>query len=646
MKQETIDTIAAQAIQEVALSRQFKQGKTKNWQLNERMYYGADKKHLESRSNVELARMQEFVHTLLSKIDNPLVFNYTKRKNAQRKRVERLNALRRIDQAVNNWDIKDIVGKKQAILYGRALYCYYADSVDGRYKAHLEPIDVYDFLIDPYCGGLDIEEARYLGTYSVILDKKKLKEGAKAGIYIKKAVKDLINGSGNRTDYTQEELNKRPRTEDQATLRNKMSVATDVFKFWRWFTTYEGERYYLLMTNNGDVIRCERLVDVYPADEEYPAGMWPFWTWAAFPDLTEFWTPSYCDYVREIFMAQNVSVNQMLDNAEAINKPQKVVNTLSVKNLAELKYRRDGIIKVEGDVDANRAVQILQPPSINTPISVFNLLEGIHEKVSGVTAGAKGVEDTDGKVGIYEGNKEATADRFGLLNKSYAFGYKRFAKLYELGVREHLIKRVAIQVLGPNGIEMEEVKKTDIFKKGDNFGVVVEASNAEMMESLQDKKAKLTFLSSQANNELINKKKATEIQAEIVGFTQDQIDELLDVSVYGNASLTSEADADIEAVLLGENVQPNLNANAAYLQRFVDFLKNHGRNLTTKDFSNIMAYIDSLRDIVARNEARAIEKERVNQMQKDTGRGGRMSQDNIDSAVPIPEDANQDQQLL
>ena len=40
------------------------------------MYYGGGKKDLESRANVRLSRMQEFVHTLLSKIDNPLVFKF------------------------------------------------------------------------------------------------------------------------------------------------------------------------------------------------------------------------------------------------------------------------------------------------------------------------------------------------------------------------------------------------------------------------------------------------------------------------------------------------------------------------------------------------------------------------------------------
>ena len=203
----------------------------------------------------------------------------------------------------------------------------------------------------------------------------------------------------------------------------------------------------LLSEHGGTAIRVEKLSDIFASN------LFPYWTCASFPDLTEFWTPSYADYVREIYMAEAVSINQMLDNAEQIIKPQKVVNVGAIENLAELKYRRDGLIKVKKDSNVDLAVQTIKIPSIDTPIKVFQLLDGIAEKASGVTAGAKGVSDED-KVGIYEGNQANAADRFGLLNKSYSFGYNRFAKLWEAGVREHLIKKVAVDILGPNGVEI------------------------------------------------------------------------------------------------------------------------------------------------------------------------------------------------
>jgi len=186
------------------------------------------------------------------------------------------------------------------------------------------------------------------------------------------------------------------------------------------------------------------------------------------------------------------------------------VNVNALQNLAELKYRRDGIIKTKRDIDADKVIQLLRPPSISTPIDVFNVLEGIQEKALGITSGAKGVADEQGKVGIYEGNQEAAADRFGLLNRSYSFGYGRFAKLYEIGVRDNLVKSVAIDIMGPDGIETEEINRSDIFHKSDEFGVLVEASDAETMSSIQTQRMKITFLQGEGVNQLMNQKKALE----------------------------------------------------------------------------------------------------------------------------------------
>lgn len=606
------DEIVAQALQEISFARRYKQGKVKNWQKNEDMYYGKKAVTTESRANVDLGRMQEFVHTLWSKVDNPLIFKFTKRKEAQLKRVKRLNALRQVDQQNDFWDIKDLVGKKQAIIYGRAIYSYFADSVDG-YKPHLDNVDVYDFLIDPSAGGIDLEKALYLGDYGVVLSRSELKDGmtGRDRLYLRNETQEILDGVGNNTESTQEETNKYNRMYGQNTLGQKNLHNDDKFKFWRWFTTFEGERYYLVMQErSGRAIRVEKLTDLFSPTKLFTKGAWPYWSWASFPDLTEFWTPSYCDYVRELFMAQNVSINQMLDNAEEINKPQKVVNVGAIENLAELKYRRDGQIKIKGDFDASKAIQELRPPSINTPILVFDKLEAINEKASGVTSGAKGVSDEKGKVGIYEGNQEEAADRFGLLNKSYSFGYTRFARLYEIGVRDNLTKKVAVDMIGPDGIETEEVKRSDIFRKGDDFAVLVEASDAETAASMRDQVSKINFLNAEMANPavvaIINPKKAFELKAKIAGLSEDDIKELTDTSEFGNSELLSEAARDIESLLDGEDIKPNAAANNAYKQKIVDYLKDNQENMDEKQFGRIAAYVVSLDEVIIQNEARAI----------------------------------------
>lgn len=608
IRKEKRDKIVAQALDEIDFARKYKQGKVTNWQKNEDLYYGKKQTTESSRANVDLGRMQEFVNTVLSKIDNPLVFKFAKRKDAQTKRVARLNALRQYDSQRDFWDLKDLVGKKQAVIYGRAIYSYSADS-SVAYTPHLENVDVYDYLIDPSAGGIDIERAYYMGRYGIVKTVADLKADKK--LYIKSEIDNLIEGAGNADERSQEETNKDNRTYAQNVwTTHKEQQAVGKYKFWEWYTTFEGERYYLLLSETGAcAIRVEKLTDVFAS------GLYPFWTWAAFPDLSEFWTPSFCDYVREIFMAQAVSINQMLDNAEQINKPQVAVDVGAVRNLAELKYRRNGVIKVTKGTDINKAVRFVETPPIKTPIEVFNTLEAIQEKASGVTAASKGVAEED-KVGIYEGNMANTAERFGLLARSYSFGYRRFAMLYEHGVREHLTKKIAVDILGTEGIEVEEISKRDIFRKSEEFAVLVESSFSEQATSMMEKRTKLQFLAGKRGDPTINQKKLTEIESGIVGFKEEEIRQLMDVSEFGDAEMMSEAERDIEMLLDDEPVEPNPIATTAYKQRFIDYLQDHKEDMNMEQFNRIATYIQQLDPIIMANTLRLAKERAFTEMQQ------------------------------
>lgn len=616
------DKLVAQALNEIAHDRAYKQGKITNWQKNENMYYDVKEVQLDTRANVNLGQMQEHVHTIQAEIQSQKIFKYLKRKESQLKRVGRLNALRDIDRNNNFWDMRILAGSKQLIIYGREVYSYYADSIDG-YKSHFKNVDVYDFLIDPAGGGLDLEEALHLGDYGAVKFRDELEAG-KGTIYRTAAVETLLQGAGNNAEISQEERNKQNRAYGQNTIGYKELQNNDKFKFWRWFTTYQGERYYILMQErSGTAIRIEKLKKMVSPTKLYPKSPWPYWTNAAFLDLTEFWSLSYCDYVREILMAQDESIDQMLDNSEAINSPMKIVNIGAIEDLNKLKkFRRNGIIPTKGNYDANKAVQILAPVPIEGPIKVFDKLEAIKEKQSGVTAGSKGAEanDSGSKATIYAGNERAAGKRFGLLDLSRSFGMRRFAHLYEIGVRDNLTKKVAVDTIGPDGIETEEVSRRDIFRKGDEFGVMVEDTKQDARDNIQKQVIQINFLDAKLNHPVIGKtlnaRKAFEIEAKMLDFSEDQIKELQDISEFGNSELLSEAARDIESILDGEEIQPNGNANNAYKRKLVDYLIDHREDMKQEQTMALMTYIDSLEEIIIANERRALTKFQVNLMQQ------------------------------
>jgi hypothetical protein len=498
------------------------------------------------------------------------------------------------------------MGKRDAAIYGRAIYLYLTRNDKGVYKSLLNLIDPKDFLIDPDVGGLcteeedgsGVEKAAYLGWWNTKLTRAQLTQGIKDGIYYKKVVEDLLDGGSNTTTKTQQDIDKDNR-KIGGTPRERFKNENQ-FIFYTWITTDEDDnRYYLVLTPSGDCIRCEPWKDIRKSER------YPIWTWAAFPDPREFWTPSYCDFARGIFMAQEKSINQSLDNSEQINRPQTAVNVDYVRNLAQVRYRKDGYIEIEGNIDVNKVLQTRQTPPIEGPFKVYDKLEQIVETESGVTADVKGTSDED-TLGIYEGNLMQAGDRFGLLNKSYAEGYYRFAVLHKEGVMQDLKKKMAVQILGPMGLEIEMVSARDLKPFQNDYDILVESSIAEAQSNLADSKNKLTFLGSYKGDQTINQKVLFETQATIAGVDDDTVKRLLDTGDYNAIEVVAQADEAFQLIIGGHKAPLYKDANTAFLQRLHDLSDKYDHELTTEQHGAVFSYIDQITPIVEKNAARSV----------------------------------------
>jgi succinate dehydrogenase flavin-adding protein (antitoxin of CptAB toxin-antitoxin module) len=605
LKKETRDAIRDQALAEIAFARNAKKGRIQNWWKNEDLYYSKKVQKEIDRANVNLNEAQSFVTTFLSRINNPFNFKYVKGEEADLQAAQITNALKDKDLKLGRWNFKAMLARIQLILYGRYIFEYHADSEDG-YRSHLSNVDVYQFLIDPSAGGGDIEKAYYMGRGGIIKSKEDIKEGIKSGKYLKTEGNQLISGSGNVSADTEEDKNASNRWSALLQEFRKVLVKTDQYKFWEWYTTYEGERYYVLITEDGGLaIRIEPLKNIFKS------GLYPFFTVAAYPDLTEFWTPSPMDGVREAIMAKSIAINQMLDNGEAINRPMKAFDVDAIKNPALLKYRRDGLIPVKAGTDINKAIQFFPVTPIQTAIQVYDKLDEIVGLNSGVTSATKG-QAQEKQVGIYEGNQANLQDRFSLFSDSEADGQQRFAELYLAGLDEHLKTKVAIEMVGIDGVKWLEVSRKDI-KRGQNFDIMVITAGAEERMQTTEKRNKLTFLSSKAADQTgtYNKKVLAEMEATIAGFTQDEIKAMTDVKNDENAELMAECAQDIQDLLAGKSIPPNQMANTAYLQKMKNYMKdNSGYLMKHPDIAQGMFdYMNELSPIVSRNMVEALDKQ-------------------------------------
>lgn len=602
LKKEVRDAITNQCLDEIHFSRNSKRVKMKNWWKNEDLYYSNKKSDVGSeRANVNLNEAQGFVNTFLAKINNPFNFKYIKGEEADLKPAKIVNALKEQDAKIGKWDFKAMLARVQLIIYGRYVFEYHADSVNG-YKSHLTPVDVYQFLIDPSVGGLDIEKAFYMGRGGIIKSKNDIKEGIKSGKYLRTESNELLSGSGNISDETEEDKDASNRWV-ALVQREKILQRDDQWKFWEWYTTYKGERYYVLITEDGGkAIRIEKLKSIFKNNK------FPFFSVAAYPDLTEFWTPSPLDGVREVIMGRNVSINQMLDNGEAINRPMKAFDIGAIKNPALLKYRKDGLMPVKSGTDINSAIKFFPVIPLQSSIQVFEKLGEIEDINSGVTSGTKGLA-TEKQVGIYEGNQANTADRFSLISDSEADGQQRFAELYLNGLDEHLTTKVAVEMIGIDGVEFAKVSRKDI-KRNQNFNIMVITSGQE--ESMQNtkKRNKLTFLSAKGNDltGIYNKKILAEMEASIAGFTPDEIKYMLDPKNESDSELMSECASDIQEMLAGKVIMVNDLANTAYMQKLKDYMRDESEYLLAHPkIANIFIdYMERLIPVVISNTTQSV----------------------------------------
>lgn len=596
----TREKIVEQALKEIEFDRNYKRKRIIDWHKNEQLLAHEKQNLGDQRSNVGIANTKAigFQDTLLSKVDDAPKIKFIKTTEADLHVANRYNGLFNMDMASENEDLdfKDLLGKKSGIVYGRTIYDYHASSFKG-YKSTLNPVSAYDFLIDPSAGGRDMEKARHLGRAGVWKDKWQLQNGVKDGIYIKSEVDQLLTGKGDGENASQEQKDKAEGTYFLTGEKQRVLEGTDNYHFHEWGTTYEGERYYLLVHESSKIaVRVERLKDMFARN------LWWFWSWATNPEENEFWTLSPLDNVRQIFIAQGINIDQALDNNERINHPMMGVVAGAVKNLSDLRYGRDKRVMFKKGIDLNTATKTFTTPQIDNPLTIYQALEGIADLESGVSASTKGVAEED-KVGIYEGNLANLSDRLGLLNKSYARGYKTFANLWKYGVEEHMTKEIAIEMLGAEGISYETVKPSDM-KPNKSLKVMVEANDAETQSDNQDKRNKLAFLASKKGDPTFNQKVVAEMEANIAGFKREEIDRLLDVENAASAELMAEAAQEIELLIDGKEVEPNWQANTKYAQKFVDYMQDHKNELTDEQFKALEDYLLSVQDIIVRNSVR------------------------------------------
>lgn len=581
---------------------QFRHLREKEWKLAEDQYFNKQAKSLKQRYNVPVPIVPGFVETLLSKIDDPPALKFEGAEEADYKAAMKVNALYQIESQKDDydWEMVDLDVKKMAILYGRGIAKFYAQS-KPKYKSNLEPIDVYDFYCDPIGGG-NLENHRFLGQDNIFKTKQDLKDGVEAGIYDKEAVEKIINSTSKDKLADNDNMFRSKQSRLMALGLDGITynyAGQSLYKFIEAGTMWQGKRYYVLFNyETGTAIRCTPLTEVFASN------LWWFISFATHRDTFNFWSKASVDDIIPLAEMCRVLINQELDNRQKKNWGQRAYDPDMFPNPSELAWRPDGLVATKSGATLNRTIQQgiyqFETPELNGTINLVQYIDSIIGQKTGVTADAQGQSGED-KVGIYYGNMQQVADRLGLYNKSYKKLWAGVGRRYVWGLSEHLRTPEAVKIIGEQGAEWDELKRTEINPEWD---IKVQGGNAEMAEDEMKKKRLQEIMATLTPDELMvtSPRWRAEQKLRIGGIEEDELRMAFDMQNEGNREILAEASMMIQDCLKGKPVKLNRGANTAFVQKILDYA--YDTDLKDEEFNKLIELAQAHLPIAQENMAR------------------------------------------
>lgn len=566
--------IAEQCVKQIETAFQFKQPRMEEVLLNEDLYHGQALPRLRGRYSVPLPTMGGYVDTLLSKQDEEPTITYNNPDDkADAKAVDL--ASRTARKVLRNrrmrWRAKDRNQKKLAAFSGVGIGEFFTES-DPEYKNVYNVIDHYDFGSEP-TGGESLDNHRYCGRINLFKSEDELEEATQDGFYDAKQVEKLINATSDEKKKKNKELfkNKVERFQRYGLdIEGHDYIGNNVYSLSWWGTTWKGKRYLVTLDyETGTWVRIVPLEDV-SGDSE----MWVWDAWHTHPDEFNFWSKSPCDDLRPVAIAIDIIFNQALDNRQKRNFGMRAYDPSIFPNPEELEWRPDGIVEatVSGSIkQISAGIYEFETPEVGGTVDMIQFMDAYTGRKTGITSDAEGESD-ETKVGIYYGNLQQVADRLGLYNRAYSEYHESIGVRLLIGMKNHLDEETAIEMLGLQGVETEEIF---IEKIKPEWDVEVSGGQAEFRaNAVKKQKRDETLTRILSNRNLASRINPDWAIRQLLlngEWEEDDVVEALDLADTASLEIIGEAEDAIQRLLSEENVPLNRGATAAYIKHIFRF---------------------------------------------------------------------------
>lgn len=572
MENETLNQIANVAKQQYESCLMFKQPRMEEIAKSIDAYYNRVPLAPKGYRQVPVPVMSGYVNTLQAKIDDPVRLKFTPSKTADYLSSKRLQALWEIDKSEQkaNYNQVDRWVKKNAIFSGLGIYKVFSES-DPEYAHHLEPVDYYDFVFEPMGGG-DIQKHLFKGQGNIYRTASELKNSADLGWYDKNQVSKLLTFGDNNKELSSDVNVEQNKAKRYSILnldpRLQAGIGDKIYSFVEMVTRWkDGKDWYVFFEcQTGVWIKC------CPITELFKTGRSPWVVWQIDEDANTLLCKAPADDILPIHDAIRMNINDALNNVLKRTYPQRAFDKDMVVDAALLQFKRDGLIPMDtkgGQRALSAGTMTFEiPDTAKMSLDLASYLDNFLGTKVGITSSMQGTSEEE-KVGIYFGNLQQTADRIGLLNKSYKKAHADIGIRWIDGVREHLTEKIAVKTLGETNVEycVKEDANPD-------YDIVVESTTeAERIKEVTTRMRKDTLQAISMNQglvQLLNPKKIIEEQLINAGFNQGEVKEFMDTDFYGQKEIISRAASAAQSIKENKKPQDYKQANEIFCQSFAE----------------------------------------------------------------------------
>jgi len=567
-------------------------------------YNNKPRKVLKGRFNIPLPILSGFIDTYKSKIDEFPTLNFARTKESDLKAAKKVTGFYQHQSGPDqgNWQQADRMAKHLSMFSGRGVYYMFSES-KPKFRTVVSAVDYYDFIFEPR-GGVNLENHRITGSLNIFRDKYEIQRGVESGIYDKGQALLLLNGATptdqKETSQIMLEKNHRMTSMGLDIPIAEAYAGTAIFNLTQVCMEFEGERWYCLFDyKTGYALRLEKMHDVLGSD------MYPYDSFSTNEDPFNFANKAPADDQYPVAEGMIEIFNQAMDNLAKRGYNMRAFNSNVFKNPSELKWKPEGLIsaELEAGVDIRNAIMDLKTEDNSGSVTrLMGFLDAFMGKKSGITEGAQGQSNPDQKVAVYLGDMQQAAERIEYTSQMYRELHVRLGKRFVDGAKANISQKLAVQIIGTNGVEWDEIRKEELTE----FDISITGGSAQKkIEEMRSQKQESTLgliIKDPTLKARVNPDWLTEAVLRHGDFSDEEIKRALDINNFGDQEIMSEAAKAIEEILEGQKPKLNKGATSGFMQKIVDFAAEN--EVDNKTYDALMNYAMAHIDIATKNMER------------------------------------------